>query len=140
LEGQKSNGYLLDRTRDRAELLPVFGSDCDNPCEEPGSAPQETIYWFENVLVSLVPDTIIQDNVKAGIAKAVEFGLETGSRDFYAVVFSLLNMVMLHVTVKDGVTTVKRSSITEIATREYGTFKKAINSRCFVRDEQDLSH
>jgi hypothetical protein len=123
LEGQKTNGYLLDRTGDGTELLPLFGSGCHNPGEEAGSAPQETMYWFENVLVSLVPDAIIQDDTEAAIAKVVEFGLQNSSRDFYALVFSLLNVVMLHVTVEDGVTTVKRSPTTEIATLEEGAYK-----------------
>jgi hypothetical protein len=81
------------------------------------------MYWFEDVLVSLVPDAIIQDDTEAAIAKVVEFGLQNGSRHFYALVFSLLDVVMLHVTVEDGVTTVKRSPATEIATLEEGAYK-----------------
>jgi hypothetical protein len=122
LEGQKSNGYLLDRTRDRAELLPLFGSGCHNPREEVGSTPQETMYWFENVLVSLVPDAIIQDDTEVAIAKGRVWPTEWQSR-LYALVFSLLDVVMLHMTVEDGVTTVKRSPTTEIAILEEGAYK-----------------
>jgi hypothetical protein len=82
------------------------------------------IYWFENVLVSLVPDAAIQDDTEAAIAKVVEFGLEEGKHDFYAVVFSLINAVMLHVTVEDGVTTINRTPITEISTLDEGIYQK----------------
>lgn len=90
-------------------------------------APQDSTYWFENFLVSLVPDDVLRDDAEAGIAKVLEFGLETGARDFYAVVFSLLNMLMLHVTVEDGVTTVNRTSMTKIITLEEDSYKKGDN-------------
>jgi hypothetical protein len=122
LEGQITNGYLVDRNGRRPELLPLFGSGCHSLGEEAGSAPHDPIYWFENVLVSLVPDYIIQDDSEAAMAKAVEFGLKEDNPDFYAVVFSLINAIMLHVTVEDGVTTIKRTSKTEISALGEGIY------------------
>lgn len=124
LGGQITNGYPLDRNGDAPELLPLFGLGCHSPEEEAGSAPQDTIYWFENVLVSLAPDDIIQDDTEVAIAKVVEFGLEEGSHDFYAVVFSLINVVMLHVTMENGVKTINRTQITEIPTLGEGIYQK----------------
>jgi hypothetical protein len=43
LEGQTESGYLLDRSQDRPELLPLFGSGCHSPGEDAGSSPQDTI-------------------------------------------------------------------------------------------------
>ena len=79
LHGDVSNGYLIvpgdDAESHKPKLLPLFASGCHNLGEEAGSAPLSSIYWFEHVLVSLVPDIVVQDNAEAAIAKVVEFGL-----------------------------------------------------------------
>jgi hypothetical protein len=72
----------------------------------------------------LVPDAIIQDDTEAAIAKVAELGLEEGNRDFYVVVLSLINVVMLHVTVENGLTTVNRIQITEISTLEEDIYQE----------------
>ena len=43
--------------------------------------------------------------------KAVEFGLDEGKLDFYAVVISLVNIVMLHVCVENGIAVVNNFSV-----------------------------
>jgi len=98
----------------RPKLLPLFASGCHRPGEEAGSAPQASIYWFENVLVSLVPDTVIQGDMEAAIAKVVEFGLKEGKLNFYAMVFSLINVVMLQVIVENQVTAIKRTKTIQL--------------------------
>ncbi|KAI9780472.1 MAG: hypothetical protein M1839_006746 [Geoglossum umbratile] len=118
LNGEIDNGYLIDLDDGvyggRPKLLPLFASGCHRPGEEAGSAPQASIYWFENVLVSLVPDIVVQSDTEAAIAKVVEFGLKEGKLNFYALVFSLINVVMLQVIVENGVTAIKRTEVIEL--------------------------
>ncbi|KAI9771456.1 MAG: hypothetical protein M1840_002076 [Geoglossum simile] len=132
LDGEIGNGYLIDvddedlgdngrgnKPREeffgaRPKSLPLFASGCHCPGEEAGSAPQASIYWFENILVSLVPDIVIQNDTEAAIAKVVEFGLKEGKLNFHVVVFSLVNVVMLQVLVQNGVTAIKRTEAVEL--------------------------
>ncbi|KAI9767864.1 MAG: hypothetical protein M1840_005357 [Geoglossum simile] len=116
LNGEIDNGYLMEpdnESLDDGDLADgVYG--CHRPGEEAGSAPQASIYWFENVLVSLVPDIVVQSDTEAAIAKVVESGLREGKLNFYAVVFSLINVVMLQVIVENEVTTIKRTETIEL--------------------------
>ena len=108
----KSSGYLIDRNEGgEPKSMPLFGSGCHRPDQEPGSAPLGSIYWFENVLISLVPDTVFGKDMEAAMAKAVEHGLEGGKTNFQIVVFSIFNAIMLEVHVKDGVKTIKRTGV-----------------------------
>lgn len=115
-----SSGYLLDRgTGSESKLMPLFGSGCHRPGQEPGSAPSSSIYWFENVLVSLVPDTVLEEDAEvavaeAAVAKVVEYGLKEGNTNFQAVVFSILNAIMLEIHVKDGLKKIKRTRVVPI--------------------------
>ncbi|RFU25786.1 hypothetical protein B7463_g10550, partial [Scytalidium lignicola] len=106
-----SDGYLIDRNEGGSpKLMPLFGSGYHVPDQEPGSAPSGTIYWFENVLVSLVPDTIFERDTEAAIAKAVDYGLKTAKVDFQAVLFSVCNAIMLEICITDGIVTkIKRT-------------------------------
>lgn len=117
----ESNGYLIDRNEGgEPKLMPLFGSGCHSPDQEPGSTPPDSIYWFENVLISLVPNTVFEKDTEAAIAKAVEYGLEEGKINFQIVVFSILNAIMLEVHVKDGVV-IRRTGVVSIydASRKY---------------------
>lgn len=111
----ESSGYLIDRNEGgKPKLMPLFGSGCHRPDQEPGSAPLGSIYWFENVLISLVPDTVFGKDTEAAMAKAVEHGLEEGKTNFQIVVFSIFNAIMLEVHVKDGVKAIKRTGVVSI--------------------------
>jgi len=111
----ESSGYLMDRNEGgEPKLMPLFGSGCHRPDQEPGSAPLGSIYWFENVLISLVPDTVFRKDTEAAIAKAIEHGLEEGKTNFQTVVFSIFNAIMLEVHVKDGVKAIKRTGVVSI--------------------------
>ena len=111
----ESSGYLIDRNEGgEPKLMPLFGSGCHRPDQEPGSAPLGSIYWFENVLISLVPDTVFEKDTEAAMAKAVEHGLEEGKTNFQIVVFSIFNAIMLEVHVKDGVKAIKRTGVVSI--------------------------
>jgi hypothetical protein len=94
--------------------MPLFGSGCHRPDQEPDSAPPGTIYWIENVLISLVPNTVFENHAEAAIAKAVEYGLGEGKIHFQVVVFSILNAIMLEADVRDGVTVVRRTEVVPI--------------------------
>jgi len=112
--GEISNGYLVDPDNDEVRgsepnLLPVFAAGCHSPGKEAGSAPQASIYWFEDVLVSLVPDTAFRSGIEAAIAKVVESGREEGKPGFQAMILSLTRVVMLQVSVKNRDTVVKRN-------------------------------
>jgi hypothetical protein len=111
----ESNGYLIDRNEGgEPKLMPLFGSGCHSLDQEPGSAPPGSIYWFENVLISLVPNTVFEKDTEAAIAKAVEYGLEEGKINFQVVVFSILNAIMLEVHVKDGAKAIRRTGVVSI--------------------------
>jgi hypothetical protein len=62
-----------------------------------------------------VPDIVLQDNAKAAIAKVVEFGLKEGKSLFFALVFSLVNIIILKVSVENSITIVKRTEIIELS-------------------------
>lgn len=111
----ESSGYLIDRNEGgEPKLMPLFGSGCRRPDQEPGSAPLGSIYWFENVLISLVPDTVFEKDTEAAMAKAVEHGLEEGKTNFQIVIFSIFNAIMLEVHVKDGVKAIKRTGLVSV--------------------------
>lgn len=111
----ESRGYLIDRNEGgEPKPMPLFGSGCHRPDQEPGSAPLGSIYWFENVLISLVPNTIFEKDTEAAMAKAVEHGLEEGKTNFQIVIFSIFNAIMLEVHVKDGVKAIKRTGVVSI--------------------------
>ena len=129
LHGDVSNGYLIDPDDvlcGKSKLLPLFAVGCHSPGEEAGSAPQASMYWFENVLVSLVPDIVIQNDTEAAMAKVVEFGLGEGKPDFYAIVFSLRNVIMLQVLVEKSNTVIKHT--------ESGAFSPP--AFCILRQQQ----
>ena len=66
---------------------------------EPGSAPQETWYWFRGVLISLESDLSREERVDAAIRRAVCFGRMTRSPSeaFNAILISIEHAVTLRV-------------------------------------------
>ena len=71
--GSECDGYLIDRNEGgNPKLMPLFGSGCHDPNQEPGTAPPGSIYWFDNVLISLVPNTVLENDTEAVLAKAIE--------------------------------------------------------------------
>ncbi|KAL8762928.1 MAG: hypothetical protein Q9184_001150 [Pyrenodesmia sp. 2 TL-2023] len=61
-----------------------------------GSAPAASKYWFEGALVCLVPRLNEDDNVKKGIADAIQYGRhECGCNSFNAVLISICDVVLL---------------------------------------------
>ncbi|EER41060.1 predicted protein [Histoplasma capsulatum var. duboisii H88] len=78
----------------------------------PGSAPDESIYWFDNVLVSLFPE--IPGRRHIYIEKTVSFGLRQGNLAFQAILLSLSTTMLLDVEVVDGIPVVKHTDPLEL--------------------------
>ncbi|RAH74688.1 uncharacterized protein BO66DRAFT_467381 [Aspergillus aculeatinus CBS 121060] len=96
----------------RPTLLPRFLHESHYPGVEAGSAPRQTTYWLDSVLVHLVSGLDRVDIEEAAIAEAVGAGLEQGRKSFYAIVFSILDVILLRVQRKPCLTVlVKRSPL-----------------------------
>lgn len=109
-------GYFLipeaRRQSGQQPLLPLFLHETHAPGVEPGSAPKGTIYWMNNVLVHLVTRTDLVEVEEAAVADVVDFGLNSGAKNFYAVVFSILDVVLIHVQINQyGIAHVRRSPL-----------------------------
>ncbi|PGH09824.1 hypothetical protein GX51_00511 [Blastomyces parvus] len=78
----------------------------------PGSAPEETIYWFDNVLISLVPEVPQQRHIY--IDKTVSFGLQQGKHAFQAILLSLSTVILVEVEDVDGIPVVKHTEPLEL--------------------------
>ncbi|SPQ23350.1 8bb7b5de-d412-4a38-bd2c-279fa3d1e022 [Thermothielavioides terrestris] len=74
-----------------------FGSLFHTAYEAPGVSPAETIYWIDEVLVSLV---LVADG--AAVAEAVAWGLADGWPNFQLVVMSLFDVVLVEVSTLPG--------------------------------------
>ncbi|KAL2863197.1 uncharacterized protein BJX67DRAFT_266668 [Aspergillus lucknowensis] len=93
----KSPGWLDEEwAGDRAPLL-EFGSSAHRPGEPPRASPTETMYWVEDVLVSLV---LVVDG--EAITKAVTWGIEQGRANFQIVVLSLFEAAFAEVLLGGG--------------------------------------
>ncbi|KFY05192.1 hypothetical protein O988_00197 [Pseudogymnoascus sp. VKM F-3808] len=110
--------YLFGRMTGKESVLPIFGSECHEPGICPGSAPLESLYWFENVLVSLVPDSIFRHDTEAAVAKAVEYGFGGGKTSFQIILFSIFNVILLEAYLKDGVKVSRRTEVISIQDRD----------------------
>ncbi|PYH84430.1 hypothetical protein BO82DRAFT_399674 [Aspergillus uvarum CBS 121591] len=96
----------------RPTLLPRFLHESHHPGVGSGSAPRQTTYWSDSVLVHLVTGLDRVDIEEAAIAEAVEAGLEQGRKSFYAIVFSILDVILLRVQAQSDLTIlVERSPI-----------------------------
>jgi hypothetical protein len=78
----------------------------------------ESLYWFENVLVSLVPDYIFSLDTEATIAKTVEYGFGQGKTSFQVTLFSIFNVILLEAYLKDGVKVTRRTEVISVQDRD----------------------
>lgn len=113
---KKDEGYfLIPDTKlqsQQQKLLPTFLNEVHVPGVESGSAPKETIYWFGNILVYLMSRLDLVDVEEAAVAEVVKIGLNKGLKGFNAMVFSILDFVLIQVAVdKDGTVHVKRLAL-----------------------------
>ncbi|RAL00991.1 uncharacterized protein BO80DRAFT_355414 [Aspergillus ibericus CBS 121593] len=117
----KGEGYYLVHGRVSSGLtaschpptvLPRFLYESHLPGVRPGSAPEGRMYWFGNVLVHLASRLDLVEVEEASVAEVVEAGLKQGLEDFHAMVFSILDVVLLHVQKgPDGTVHVNRSPL-----------------------------
>ncbi|KAF7619024.1 hypothetical protein AFLA_000663 [Aspergillus flavus NRRL3357] len=111
--------YALDKSYERegyyilpdGHLLPCFLYERHFPGAEPGSAPRNRTYWFSNVLVHLASRLDVVDVEKAAVIEVVDAGLDQGLDEFYAMVFSILDVILVHVQKGGGRVRVQRSDL-----------------------------
>lgn len=94
---QRPPGWLgMDWVGDKAPLL-EFGSMSHMPNERPGTSPHADIYWFDDVLVSLV---LVVDG--KSITRAVTWGLDQGRENFQIVVLSIFQVAFAEVSGREN--------------------------------------
>ncbi|QMW40462.1 hypothetical protein G4B11_003742 [Aspergillus flavus] len=111
--------HALDKSYERegyyilpdGHLLPCFLYERHFPGAEPGSAPRNRTYWFSNVLVHLASRLDVVDVEKAAVIEVVDAGLDQGLDEFYAMVFSILDVILVHVQKGGGRVRVQRSDL-----------------------------
>ncbi|KAE8318955.1 hypothetical protein BDV41DRAFT_571278 [Aspergillus transmontanensis] len=104
---EKEGYYILPD----GHLLPCFLYERHFPGVEPGSAPQGRTYWFSNILVHLASRLDVVDVEKAAVIEMVDAGLDQGLDEFYAMVFSISDVIFVHVRRGDGRVRVQRSNL-----------------------------
>ncbi|KAL2179614.1 uncharacterized protein P884DRAFT_239104 [Thermothelomyces heterothallicus CBS 202.75] len=91
-----SPGWLSEEWVGPNAPLLEFGSMSHRPGEPPGASPTKTMYWLEDVLVSL---TLVVDG--EAITNAVSWGIEQGQTNFQVVVLSLFEVAFAEVSFDD---------------------------------------
>lgn len=93
-------------------FLPAFLGESHLPGVESGSAPKETIFSFGHVLISLTTRLDLVDVKELSVAEIVNIGLDQGLTNFHALVFSILDFVLVQVKVeKNGSVHIERSPL-----------------------------
>lgn len=95
-------------------VLPEFATGTHRPGEVGGSAPLETMYWFEDVVVSLATFIHHVEVHDAIIAKTAKFGIQSGRKNFQAVILSLLDCILFEVQVVNEKTVIKHTQVIEL--------------------------
>ncbi|KAL1896639.1 hypothetical protein Cpir12675_002735 [Ceratocystis pirilliformis] len=72
--------------------MSIFGEPCHLPLYPPGAAPDKTMYWFGNVVVTLV---LVPDG--KAISEASDWGISQGRSSFQIVAMSLFDVVLAEV-------------------------------------------
>ncbi|POR31107.1 Uncharacterized protein TPAR_08673 [Tolypocladium paradoxum] len=89
----RSPGWIDEGWAGVGAPLLEFGSMCHRPGAPPGASPTETMYWLEDVLVSL---TLVVDG--EAVTAAVTWGIEQGHTNFQIVVMSLFEVTFAEVS------------------------------------------
>ncbi|KAH7129052.1 hypothetical protein EDB81DRAFT_888820 [Dactylonectria macrodidyma] len=93
----QSPGWLDGEWVGGKTALLEFGSPSHRAGEPAGASPAQTMYWFQDVLVSLV---LVVDG--EAITQAVTWGLGQGRANFQIVVLSLFEVTFAEVSCVDG--------------------------------------
>jgi hypothetical protein len=111
----KEGYYLIPDTslkEGQHSLLPLFLHECHLPGVEPGSAPKNTTYWFSNVFIYLASRIDLAHVEEAAVAGVVEAGLAQGLNEFRGIVFSITDVILMHVIKRsDGGVRIQRSDL-----------------------------
>ena len=92
----KSSGWLDEKWAGDCAPLLEFGSMSHRPGDPPGASPMETMYWLEDVLVSL---TLVVDG--EAITNAITWGIKQGRASFQIIVLSLFKVAFVEVFFDD---------------------------------------
>ncbi|KAK4034179.1 hypothetical protein C8A01DRAFT_49376 [Parachaetomium inaequale] len=87
------NGYFDREWAGSSAPLLEFGTMFHLPGELPGVSPQESMYWFDGVLISLV---LVVDG--AAVTEAVGWGLQQGRSNFQLIAMSLFEVILAEVS------------------------------------------
>ncbi|KAI9781528.1 MAG: hypothetical protein M1839_005943 [Geoglossum umbratile] len=113
LDGSISHGYLIvpgdALGHGEDNLLPAFARGFHRPGKDAGSAPMETTYWFQGVLVCLAANINDKMEMKMAVARTVQFAHAEGHRKFYAIIISLEHVILLQVRACGGTTRVRHT-------------------------------
>ncbi|KAL3450991.1 hypothetical protein BJX65DRAFT_304407 [Aspergillus insuetus] len=92
-----------ERPSGRYRLLSIFLSECHAPNVRAGSAPESSPFWVGKLLVYLEQRLDLVEVEEAAIAAIVDFGRGQSSKSIRAVVFSILDFILIDVKkAKDG--------------------------------------
>lgn len=104
LLGHLDEGYCWKaKPSDVHQILSAFAKGYHAPGMKPGSAPNNTIYWFKSVVICLDESVELNDDYQVAIARAVDFGRCAGQSMFDGLVVSLTNVVLFRYDLKTGV-------------------------------------
>ncbi len=106
----RCGGFFSDGNIPLLEFSQMF----HRPGEPPGVSPTETMYWFQDVLVSLV---LVVDG--EAITKAVAWGIEQGRTNFQIMVLSLFDVAFAEATFTDDKPFVKATAPIKFSNLEY---------------------
>ncbi|KAL2887784.1 hypothetical protein HOO65_040121 [Ceratocystis lukuohia] len=88
----KPCGSLQDAWAPRYAPWMTFGDPSHLPLSAPGAAPDKTMYWIGNVVVTLV---LVPDG--KAISEAADWGISQGRNNFQIVAMSLFDVVLAEV-------------------------------------------
>lgn len=112
LFGDLEEGYCWKpKSTGGHQVLPAFAKGCHAPGVEAGSAPSDTVYWFNNVVVCLDDCFGPDESCEVAIVRAVDFGRQAGRELFDGLIVSLTNVVLLRYDSKEGVKHTSRISL-----------------------------
>ena len=90
--------YNMEKSYENSEFFSLLGSGAHREDDKPGSAPEQSMYWFENVLVVLRAQLYRKDAVEQSIDHVTKYCLDQyGKTIVDAVLISIEHVVLLHI-------------------------------------------
>ncbi|EFR02600.1 hypothetical protein MGYG_05597 [Nannizzia gypsea CBS 118893] len=130
----RSHGFMVAKEADdETEIIPILGSGCHTPGTKPGCAPADTMYYFQGILISLVTADALFSDRDAAIAKAVEFGLQSGKKGFDLILFSIKLMIVVKVSMDGDVTSVSHSEVLPLTNGQIAPMPPVVGTKSAVQ-------